>query len=64
MIESVVTVLMRREGITKEEAQCQKDEFQELFGRMVEDECDLCEIEEEFSSWFALEPDYLEEFIF
>ena len=64
MVESIVTVLMRREGLSKEEAQRQKNEFRGVLQEMLEDGCDLEEITAEFASHFALEPDYLEELIF
>jgi ribosomal protein S7 len=56
MVDSLVNVLMKRDGLSKEEAEQQIEEAREiLFERLDEGEMpfDICE------EFFGLEPDYL-----
>jgi hypothetical protein len=60
MVDSLVNVLMKRDGLSKEEAEHQVEEAREiLFERLDEGEMpyDICE------ELFGLEPDYLDELI-
>ena len=61
MRESIVKVLMNRDGLTKEEAiaqvnECHTDMMQRLADGEMPD--DICE------EYFGLEPDYLEDMLF
>ena len=63
MVESIKTVLMRRDGIGEEEAEqlvseAKSDLSQRLMdGENIDDIYNIC------SDWFGLEPDYLEELL-
>ena len=60
MIESIQEVLMKRDGITKEEADnLVRAAKEDLIERLDEGEMpyDICE------EWFGLEPDYLEQLL-
>lgn len=59
MQETIKEVLMRRDGMTEEDADDLIAEAKEDFARMLdegEDPSDIC------ANWFGLEMDYLEEF--
>lgn len=60
MAETLIDVLMRRDGISKEEAQSLIDEAsEEMYRRLGEGEIpvDICE------EWFGLEQDYIEDLL-
>jgi predicted RNase H-like HicB family nuclease len=60
MVDSLINVLMERDGLSKEEAEQQIEEAREiLFERLDEGEMpfDICE------EFFGLEPDYLMDLI-
>jgi hypothetical protein len=60
MVDTLVNVLMKRDGLSKEEAEQQIEEAREiLFERLDEGEMpfDICE------EFFGLEPDYLMDLI-
>jgi hypothetical protein len=59
MVESLKAVLIRRDGMSEDEADILIEEAKEEFDRRIEEGDsvdDLCE------EYFGLEPDYLEEF--
>ena len=59
-METIKEVLIRRDGMTFEEADDMLKEAREEFDRLIEDgeiPYDFCE------EWFGLEPDYLVEFM-
>jgi len=61
MVESIKTVLMRRDGLTEDEAQdCINECLDDLRERIDNGESpfDICE------EYFGLEPDYLDELLF
>jgi hypothetical protein len=61
MVDSIKSVLMRRDGMTESEAEeliteAKEDMYRRLeAGEMPEDICE---------EWFGLEPDYLDELMF
>ena len=61
MIDSIKTVIMRRDGISSEEAdeliQGAKAELEEV----IDNGGDILDAEEVVKDWFGLEPDYLME---
>lgn len=62
MRESIIQILMRRDGMTLEEAQDHYDEGRSL---ILEAICEGTEDPEEIMlDFFGLEPDYLDEIIF
>lgn len=63
MVDSIVNVLQKRDGISYEEAEAQWQEFQEIFNELLETGESMETLEDEFTSFFGLEPDYLLEFI-
>lgn len=63
MQDSIVNILQKRDGVSHAEAEQQWEEFQAIFNEMLSDDADLDDIEEEFMSFFGLEPDYLLEYI-
>lgn len=62
MIESIKEVLMRRDGISAEEADDLIEDAVEELRQAVEDD-DFATAEEICESHFGLEPDYLDELI-
>lgn len=61
MVDSIASVLMERDGLSKEEAEQMIDNARrELFERLEEGDMpfDICE------ELFGLEPDYLEELVY
>ena len=61
MVDSIKSVLMRRDGMTEEEADdLIREAKDDLHTRLAEGEMpeDICE------EWFGLEPDYIDELIF
>lgn len=61
MAESIKTILMRRDGLTEEEAKEQIAEARKDFNeRLAHGEMPFNIMEE----YFGLEPDYLDEFMF
>jgi len=63
MIEPVKAVLMRRDGLTAEEAQSRVDDFKAELEELLGEEVGLDEVEELLADHFGLEPDYLMEFL-
>jgi uncharacterized protein YeeX (DUF496 family) len=61
-MESIKQVLMRRDGMTSQEADDLIAEAREDFNERV-DYGDFSVMDDFCSEWFGLEPDYLEEFI-
>jgi len=55
----IVKVLMRRDGMDKEEAEALFEEAKKEFDEMLEDG-NLADAEEICYEWFGLEPDYLD----
>jgi hypothetical protein len=64
MVESIVTVLMRRDGMPKAEAEAMVENFKYRILEALDDGQDYDEIYEEFKDEFGLEPDYMDEVIF
>ena len=61
MVESIMTVLMKRDGMTEEEARQEVEDAREELQELIEaGECpyDFCQ------DRFGLEPDYLDELLF
>ena len=56
--------IMKRDGLTSEEADEQIEEFQKELDELMNDEqCTLWNLEELMEDSFGLEPDYLDSFI-
>ena len=62
-MESVRQVLMRRDGLTCDEAQDLITEFEIELEELIELDGSLCEAEDLLADHFGLEPDYLMEFL-
>jgi hypothetical protein len=61
MVESIQSILMRRDGMTKDEAEdLIEDALEDLRIRLY-DELSISELDNFCSEWFGLEPDYMEE---
>jgi len=54
----IVKILMRRDGLTEEEAKKEVKDFMESIQEDIQNG-DLEEIEDALMSWFGLEPDYV-----
>jgi len=54
----IVKILMRRDGLTEEEAKKEVKDFMESIQEDIQNG-DLEEIEDTLMSWFGLEPDYV-----
>ena len=54
----IVKILMRRDGLTEEEAKKEVKDFMESIEDSIQNS-DLEEIEDALMSWFGLEPDYV-----
>ena len=54
----IVKILMRRDGLTEEEAKKEVKDFMESIQEDIQNG-DLEEIEDALMSWFSLEPDYV-----
>ena len=54
----IVKILMRRDGLTEEEAKKEVKDFMESIEDSIQNG-DLEEIEDALMSWFCLEPDYV-----
>lgn len=63
-MKETVKVLMSRDGLTQAEAVKQVVDFFKAMQSDIQSGGDPFSWEEEFMSEFALEPDYLEDFIF
>ena len=61
--EAVINILMERNGMTREDAEKECDSFKENLQYMLEQGYPLWQIEEEFTLYFGVEPDYLIDFI-
>ena len=62
-MEHITDVLVRRDGISEEEAEKQVSDFREEIDDLIM-EGDLCGIEDALMSDFGLEPDYLMDILF
>ena len=62
-MEAVIEILMRRNGMSREDAQRECNLFKENALYMIEQGYPVWQIEEEFVSYFGVEPDYLIDFI-
>jgi hypothetical protein len=63
MVESIQSILMRRDGMTKDEAEdLIEDALEDLRIRLY-DELSISELDNFCSEWFGLEPDYMEELL-
>ena len=62
--ETIQQILVRRDGMTEDEAQARFDEVAETISEtMAEGDCSLEDIEQIIEDEFGLEPDYFDEFI-
>ena len=61
--ETIKQILMRRDGMSEEDAYDLIADARESFNRYLEDG-DFSSAEDICAEWFGLEPDYLDEFIF
>ena len=62
--ETIQQILVRRDGMTEDEAQARFDEVAETISEtMAECDCSLEDIEQIIEDEFGLEPDYFDEFI-
>ena len=63
MVESIQSVLMRRDGITKDEAEALIEQALEdlRFILSADVKPSMSELDNFLSEWFGLEPDYMEE---
>lgn len=64
MVESIQAVLMRRDGLTREEAEQQVEGFKSWLNNAIAEGMDYDEAEEAIADEFGLEPDYLDQLIF
>jgi hypothetical protein len=62
-METIKQVLMRRDGMTSEEAESLIDEAKQELLNLI-DEGDLSAAEDICQEYFGLEPDYLDELMF
>lgn len=60
-MDSIVDVLTRRDGLEKEEAEAQVNDFRQRF---EDGEISVNEVEDELMSEFGVEPDYIFELLF
>lgn len=60
-MDSIVDVLTRRDGLEKEEAVAQVNDFRQRFS---DGEISVNEVEDELMSEFGVEPDYIFELLF
>lgn len=60
-MDSIVDVLTRRDGLEKEEAEAQVNDFRHRF---ADGEISVNEVEDELMSEFGVEPDYIFELLF
>lgn len=61
--DAVVEILVRRDGMDKDEAQKLVDEFQQEL-KDLPDGTSFDEVQEMFEDYFGLEPDYLIAFLY
>lgn len=61
-MERIKEILMRRDGMTSEEADDLIEAAQEDFDRRL-NEGDMSILDDFCQEWFGLEPDYLDEFL-
>lgn len=62
-MEHITDVLVRRDGVTEDEAEKQVADFRESIDDLIM-EGDLCGIEDALMNDFGLEPDYLMDILF
>lgn len=63
MLETIEQILMRRDGLDKQEAQDLIDEAKEEVQSIIENGGTLEEVEDVVRDYFGLEPDYVEEML-
>lgn len=61
--EGVIRILMRRNGMSREDAENECRVFAENLRYMIEQAYPIWQIEQEFTSYFGVEPDYMIDFI-
>lgn len=64
MVESIQAVLMRRDGLTREEAEQRVEGFKSYLNNAIAEGMDYDEAEEAIADEFGLEPDYLDQLIY
>lgn len=62
-MEEIIKILMRRDGLDREEATRELDEFREMLYEEISYGASLMELEDLIACELGLEPDYLEYFI-
>jgi len=62
-MESIVEVLMRRDGVSQSDAEELYQEALEELRELVEASGSICEAEDLVRDYFGLEPDYLTEML-
>lgn len=62
-MEAVIEILIRRNGMSWEDAKRECDLFRENALYMIEQGYPVWQVEDEFVSYFGIEPDYLINFI-
>lgn len=62
-LEPIKDILMKRDGLSEAEAESEIRQAQDEFDQLIA-EGNISEAYEVCSTWFALEPDYIEEFIY
>ena len=63
MREEIISILMRRDLLTQDEAISVIEEVREEISLAIEDGANLDEIEDILADYLCLEPDYLIEFL-
>lgn len=63
-MDSIKTILMKRDGMTETEAKDLIKEAKRDFNQRMKSGEDFDDLYDFCSEWFGLEPDYLEEFLF
>jgi len=63
MIDSIKSTIMRRDGLSSDEADQLIEEAREELEAAIDEGCSLDTAEEIIADYFGLEPDYLEELL-
>ena len=62
-MNKVVDILMKRDGLSKDDAIDAYEDFREQVEAMMNEDASIFEIEDLFMDEFGLEPDYLEDIL-
>lgn len=63
MLESIADVLVRRDGLDREDAHQQVEFAKNEIKRMIDSGCGLFDVEDYIQDEFGLEPDYMMELL-